>query len=223
MQILQCRTDMQIKIFEFNPVQVNTYLIYDETQEAAIIDCGAFTTEEQERLKDYIASNGLILKHLLNTHLHFDHLLGNRFIYDTYGLKPEYQEEEESLPGLQKQTLIFGLPVDYEPVAAGHFLNDDDSIRFGNTTLQAILTPGHSPGSLSFYCREANCVFTGDALFRHDIGRTDLWGGNEETLLTAIRTKLLTLPDDTVIYPGHGPASTVHEEKLHNPYIDNGS
>jgi glyoxylase-like metal-dependent hydrolase (beta-lactamase superfamily II) len=210
---------MQIKLFELNPVHVNTYLIYDDTKEAALIDCGAFTKEEQDRVRAYIDFHHLKLKLLLNTHLHFDHLLGNRFIYETYGLKPQYHESEESMPGLRKQTVIFGLPVDYEPVGADNFINDGDILRFGNTTLEALLTPGHSPGSISYYCREDNCVFTGDALFRHDIGRTDLWGGNEETLVNAIRNKLLTLPDDTEIYPGHGPASTVKEEKQHNPYI----
>jgi glyoxylase-like metal-dependent hydrolase (beta-lactamase superfamily II) len=210
---------MQIKLFEFNPVHVNTYLIYDETKEAAIIDCGAFTQEENERVKEYIDFHGLKLKYLLDTHLHFDHILGNHFIYDTYGLKPQYHESEESMPGLRKQTVIFGMPVDYEPVSGEHFINDSDLIRFGNTTLKALLTPGHSPGSISYYCEADNCVFTGDALFRHDIGRTDLWGGNEETLISAIKNKLLTLPENTEIYPGHGPASTVKEEKQHNPYL----
>ena len=210
---------MQMKLFVCNPVHVNTYLLYDETKEAVLIDCGAFTAKEREEIKQYIAFQGLQLKHLLNTHLHFDHLLGNRFIYETYGLKPEYHPSEETMPGLQKQTTIFGIPVNYDPVKAGRFINAGDEIRFGHTVLNALLTPGHSPGSISYYCRSDHCVFTGDALFYHDMGRTDLWGGNEETLIHAIRTQLLTLPDDTVIYPGHGQASTVKEEKQHNPYI----
>jgi glyoxylase-like metal-dependent hydrolase (beta-lactamase superfamily II) len=210
---------MQIKIFECNPVCVNTYLLYDETKEAVLIDCGAFTAEEENRIKQYISINGLKLKHLLNTHLHFDHLLGNRFIYETYGLKPKYHQSEETMPGSRKQTVIFGIKVNYEPVNADRFVSEGDEIRFGNTVLKALLTPGHSPGSISYYCQSDRCVFTGDALFRHDIGRTDLWGGNEETLVNAIQTQLLTLPDDTKIYPGHGPASTVEEEKKHNPYI----
>jgi glyoxylase-like metal-dependent hydrolase (beta-lactamase superfamily II) len=210
---------MQIKVFKFNPVCVNTYLLHDETKEAALIDCGAFTATEQERIKRYIAFNGLQLKHLLNTHLHFDHLLGNRFIYETYGLKPEYHPSEEALPSLQKQTIVFGIPINYEPVNADRFINAGDEIRFGNTVLKALLTPGHSPASLSFFFVFANCVFTGDVLFFRDIGRSDLWGGNEKILIDAIRTQLLILPDDTVIYPGHGPASTIKEEKQHNPYI----
>jgi glyoxylase-like metal-dependent hydrolase (beta-lactamase superfamily II) len=210
---------MKIKIFEFNPVQVNTYLLYDETKEAVLIDCGASNKKECIALKLFIDFHGLKLKHLLNTHLHFDHILGTQFIYETYGLKPQYHEAEDSIPGLKTQAGSFGFPVDYEPVKAEHFIKEGDTIFFGKTALKALFTPGHSPGSLSFYCKEDKCVFTGDALFRHDIGRTDLWGGNEDTLLNAIRTQLLILPDDTGIYPGHGPASTVLEEKQHNPYL----
>jgi glyoxylase-like metal-dependent hydrolase (beta-lactamase superfamily II) len=210
---------MQIKLFELNPVCVNTYLIYDETKEAALIDCGVSSQEECERIKEYINVHNLKLKRLLNTHLHFDHILGNRFIHDTYGLKPEYNAAEESMPGLKMQASAFGLFINYEPVNAEHFINEGDIISFGNTELEALSTPGHSPGSLSFYSQKEHCVFTGDALFRHDIGRTDLWGGNKDTLITAIRNKLLTLPDRTKIYPGHGPASDIKEEKLHNIYL----
>jgi glyoxylase-like metal-dependent hydrolase (beta-lactamase superfamily II) len=210
---------MHIQRFECNPVAVNTYLLYDETQEAALIDCGAFSPQEQEAIQDCIKRQGLRLKRLLNTHRHFDHLLGNRFIYETYGLRPEYHAAEDTLPDISQQTRLFGFPADSEPIAPGPFLQDGDEIRFGNTVLIALLTPGHSPGSLSFYCKESRCVFTGDALFRHDIGRTDLWGGSEEILLRSIRTRLLTLPGETVVYPGHGPQSTIEEEKQHNPYI----
>jgi glyoxylase-like metal-dependent hydrolase (beta-lactamase superfamily II) len=211
---------MQIKLFELNPVQVNTYLIYDETKEAVLIDCGVSSEKECEKIKEYIDLHHLKLRHLLNTHLHFDHILGTRFIYDTYGLKPEYHAAEDSMPGLKMQASTFGMFINYEPVNAEHFINEGDFIQFGNTALKALLTPGHSPGSLSFYSRKDNCVFTGDALFRHDIGRTDLWGGNEAVLIAAIRNKLLILPDHTIIYPGHGPASNVKEEKQHNPYIN---
>ncbi|MCL1939010.1 MAG: MBL fold metallo-hydrolase [Candidatus Azobacteroides sp.] len=210
---------MQIKIFEFNPVSVNTYLIYDETKEAALIDCGASSKREQDELKEYIHSQGLKIKRLLNTHLHFDHVLGNRFIFDTYGIKPQYHEADDSMPNLRMQAGMFGFPIQYESISAERFIGDADIISFGNTALLALLTPGHSPGSLSFYDEKDHCVFTGDALFQHDIGRTDLWGGNEEILLHSIRTKLLTLPDDTILYPGHGPSSTIGEEKQHNPYL----
>jgi glyoxylase-like metal-dependent hydrolase (beta-lactamase superfamily II) len=210
---------MQIKLFEFNPVAENTYLLYDETQEAVVIDCGAFTAQEKQQLGEYIDRHRLQLKHLLTTHLHFDHLLGNRFLYEHYGLQPEYHRQEETMPGLPQQLKAFGFPAGDEAVSAGRLLQAGDEICFGHTVLKALSTPGHSPASLSFYCEQAHCVFTGDALFRHDIGRTDLWGGNEATLIHAIRTQLLTLPDDTVVYPGHGPSSTIREEKQFNPYI----
>lgn len=210
---------MQIKIFVFNMVSENTYLLYDETKEAVIIDCGAWGEDEKQSLETYIREHDLKLKYLLNTHIHFDHVLGNYFIEQTYGLKPQYHEKEHLMPGLRKQCAAFGMPIDYEPASAEHFIHEGDIIRFGNTRLKALLTPGHSPGSLSFYCQEDNCVFTGDVLFRHSIGRSDLWGGSEETLLNSIHTKLLTLSDNTIIYPGHGPASSIGEEKLHNPFI----
>jgi glyoxylase-like metal-dependent hydrolase (beta-lactamase superfamily II) len=201
-------------------VYVNTYLLYDDTREAVLIDCGAFTGEEQKQVQNYIADNGLKLKHLLNTHLHFDHVLGNHFIYETYGLRPQYNEADDQMPTLRMQAAGFGLPVNYEPVYAEHFIHNGEYIRFGNTVLKALLTPGHSPGSLSFYCEKEGCVFTGDALFRYDIGRTDLWGGNEETLIAAIKNQLLTLPENTIVYPGHGPASTIGEEKKGNDYLN---
>lgn len=211
---------MKIKIFEFNPIQENTYLLYDEESlDAVIIDCGAYHNEEKIQLKDFIESNNLNLKYLLNTHLHFDHVLGNHFIHKAYNMKPMYNKEEESMPGLRQQTQAVRFPIDYEPVFADTYINDGDEIVFGNCKLKALLTPGHSPGSLSFYSEKDNCVFTGDALFFHSIGRTDLWGGDYDTLVNAINTKLLTLPAETVVYPGHGPSSTIKEEKQYNPYL----
>jgi len=210
---------MYIKRFEVNPVSENTYLLYDETKEALLIDCGLSSESENAVLQSFIKENELKLKILLNTHLHFDHALGNHFIHKTYGIKPQYHAAEAGMPSLAKQAAYFGIPISYEPVAAEHFLNDGDEIRFGNTVLKVIYTPGHSPGGLSFYCASQACVFTGDTLFRRDIGRTDLWGGKEETLLRSIQTRLMTLPPETVIYPGHGANSTVEIEKAHNPYI----
>ncbi|MDH8702168.1 hydroxyacylglutathione hydrolase [Dysgonomonadaceae bacterium PH5-43] len=210
---------MKIRIFEFNPVSVNTYLIYDDTKEAAIIDCGASDDKEFAQLKEYIECHNLKLKYILNTHLHFDHVLGNIYMYKEYGLKPMYNEIEDSMPGLRAQSTAFGLGLNYEPVKAEQFINDGDIISFGNTKLKALSTPGHSPGSLSFYNEKDNCVFTGDALFRYSIGRTDLWQGNFDTLIHSIKDKLLTLPNDTIVYPGHGPATTVKSEKENNPYL----
>ncbi len=210
---------MHIKIFEFNPVSENTYLLYDETKEAAIIDCGASNDREYKELKDELKFHQLNLKYLLNTHIHFDHILGNHFIYENYGLKPQYNKREELMPDLNVQSSAFRLGLNYQSVSADHFINDSDIISFGNIRLKALFTPGHSPGSLSFYCEEENCIFTGDVLFRRSIGRTDLWGGNEDLLLKVIKIRLFSLPEHTLVYPGHGPATTIEEEKKYNPYL----
>jgi glyoxylase-like metal-dependent hydrolase (beta-lactamase superfamily II) len=206
---------LHIKVFVFNPVLENTYLLYDETKEATLIDCGAMTGEEKSQLSNFIKENGLSLKHVLNTHLHFDHILGNHFIFENYGLQPEYHQADE--PMLQKGTSFS--PIKFEPVFAGQYLEEEDEITFGNTTLTALATPGHSPGSLSFYSEKEGCVFTGDALFHLSIGRTDLWHGNHKQLIDSIRKNLLTLPEETVVYPGHEEPSTIGEEKLYNPHL----
>jgi glyoxylase-like metal-dependent hydrolase (beta-lactamase superfamily II) len=211
---------LKIKVFVFNPVQENTYLLYDETKEAAIIDCGAYTDDEKKELSDFISEKGLTLKHVLNTHLHFDHILGNDFLYQTYGLKPEYNSKDEGIPGLKEGIIKFGLAnFKCKFIFAEQYLEDGSIISFGNTSLKALATPGHSPGSLSFYSEKDACVFTGDALFKFDIGRTDLWGGNYDELIHSIKAKLLTLPDDTVVFPGHGETSVICEEIEYNAYV----
>jgi len=209
---------LKIKTFVFNPVMENTYLLFDETREAAIIDCGASNEKEQKQITDFIKSNNLNLKRLLNTHLHFDHALGNRFIYETYGLKPEYHREEESVSGFRELNIKYS-PIKYEPVDAEHFIEHDEAIAFGNTRLIALLTPGHTAGGVSFYSEKDGCVFTGDTLFYHDIGRTDLPGGNYKKLIESIHTRLFTLPDTTVAYPGHEQPTTIEEEKSNNPHF----
>jgi len=209
---------LKIKTFVFNPVMENTYLLYDETQEAVIIDCGASNEKEQKQLADFIKEKQLKLMRLLNTHLHFDHLLGNRFIYETCGLKPEYSKEEEATAELRKLNAAFS-PIKFEPVDAGHYIVHEEEIVFGNTRLKALLTPGHSSGGLCFYSEKDGCVFTGDTLFYRDIGRTDLPGGNFKTLIHSIQNYLFTLPDTTVVYPGHGQPTTIEEEKLNNSYL----
>jgi len=211
---------LQIKKFEFNLISENTYVLYDETKEAVIIDCGANSPEEKNSLKDFISQNQLIVKHLLNTHLHFDHAFGNNFIYETYGLTPEYHRLEEQLPNVQKQATAFGLKVEEDSYKTIKYLEEDDIISFGNTELKAILVPGHSPASLCFYSENNGVVFTGDVLFEEGIGRSDLWGGNHRQLVAGIKNKLLTLPEDTIVYPGHGPETTIKHEKKNNPYLD---
>ena len=211
---------LKVKVFVFNPVQVNTYLLYDQTKEAVIIDCGAYVDSEKKQVSDFISENGLTLKHVLNTHLHFDHILGNEYLYQTYGLKPEYNPKDEEIPGLKEGVIKFGFAIfKCNFISAEQYLEDEAIISFGKTELKVLATPGHSPGSLSFYSKKNACVFTGDSLFRFDIGRTDLWGGNSKELIHSIKTKLYTLPDATVVYPGHQETSVICEEIEYNPYV----
>jgi len=203
-----------IKRFIFNPVRVNTYLVWDDTKEAAIIDCGAYNDSEKTVLKQFIEDNGLKLKLVLNTHLHFDHVLGNSFLFDNYALKPQYSLADESMPNLGSGG--FFLPIKAPFVKAEKYLEDGSEIVFGNTSMTAIATPGHSPGGLSFYCRQATCIFTGDTLFCAGIGRTDLWKGNYDGLINSIRTKLLVLPNNTTVYPGHDEATSIGAEKRYH-------
>ncbi len=211
-----------IKQFEFNPFGENTYVLSDETREAIVVDCGCMTAGERSLFSDYITEHELTPVRLLCTHLHFDHIIGNAFIRDTYGLLPEASRlDVEQLPSLKAQMAGLGLPphLIFESVPVEKYLAEGDTVRFGRSELQVLSTPGHSPGSLSFYSPADGFVLSGDALFAGSIGRTDLWGGDFRTLITAIREKLLTLPDDTVVYSGHGPATTVSIERNENPYL----
>ncbi|MDR1119782.1 MAG: MBL fold metallo-hydrolase [Dysgonamonadaceae bacterium] len=211
---------MKIKIFVFNIISVNTFILYDDTHEAVIIDCGCLKADEQTALTDFIKDNKLIVKHLLNTHLHMDHAFGNTFAAQTFGLQPEGNRlDETELPPLQQQAARFGIQINDPAIPFGSYLDDGDTVSFGLNTLHCLHVPGHSPGSLAFYSPEAACVFSGDVLFQGSIGRTDLWGGDFNTLIAGIRNKLLTLPDHTTVYPGHGSPTTIGEEKRFNRYL----
>lgn len=209
-----------IKSFEFNYFQENTFLLYDDTREAVLIDCGCCRKEEEKELTDFIFENKLTLKHLLCTHLHVDHVFGNGFIYKTYGLKPEVNKQDvEKLPSPDEQAKLFGLRQHVENVPVEKYIVGGEIIKFGTSELQVLTVPGHSPGSVAFYNQKNGFAIVGDALFAGSIGRTDLWGGNQDVLVAAIRDKLLSLPDETVIYPGHGPETRVIDEKFNNPYL----
>lgn len=209
-----------IQSFEFNYFQENTFLLYDEMREAVLIDCGCCRKEEEQTLSAFIADNQLTLKHLLCTHLHVDHTFGNGFIYKTYGLRPEANKlDVEQLPPADEQARLFGIRQKVENVPVEKFLVDNERIHFGSSELKVLSVPGHSPGSVAFYNPKNGFVIVGDALFAGSIGRTDLWGGNHEVLVAAIHDKLLSLPDETVIYPGHGPETRVINEKFDNPYL----
>jgi len=211
---------MTIKTFTFNPIQENTYLVYDETNEAVVIDAGCVSEIEKRALKNYIEDNNLSLKRVINTHLHFDHQFGNKFLFDTYGILPEAGKADEYLlDDVVAHVRSFGLDIKEEAQPLGGYLTENQVIKFGNTSFVIYQVPGHSPGSVAFYDEKDGILFAGDVLFRGSIGRTDLPQGDYATLIESITNKLLTLPDSTVVYSGHGPSTTIGFEKKNNPFL----
>ena len=209
-----------VKTFVFNIFAENTYLLYDETKEAVLIDCGCMNASEEKTLSDFIAQNGITIKRLLCTHLHFDHILGNNFVFRTYGVNPEaHHNEVKIVPSIKEQTKSMKIHFPVESIDINNYIYENEVIRFGDSELESKLVPGHSPSSLVYYSRKDGFLVSGDTLFNGSIGRTDLWGGNHDMLVAAIKDKILTLPDETIVYPGHGPSTTVIEEKLHNPFL----
>ena len=211
----------EIGIFTFNAFQENTYVLYDETKECVIIDPGCSNKEEENRLVNFIEEKGLKPVRLIMTHGHVDHMLGNAFVVNKYNLDIEIHEDEVPVLMMSPQVgRMYGFPVTPSPNPNPEkYIKAGDILTFGNTSLKALLTPGHSPASISFYCEAGNFVIGGDVLFRQSIGRTDLPGGNFNTLINSIKTKLLVLPDDTKVYPGHMQATTIGFEKEHNPFL----
>ena len=211
---------MHIKIFQFNPFQENTYVLSDDTGEAVIIDCGCLSSNEDERLALYLTTEKLQVKHVLNTHLHLDHSFGNYMVAHTLGVLPEAHRADEFLIGqLISQSQAFGIQGIIREQPLGGYLQEGDVIAFGRTQLKVLHVPGHSPGSICFYCRAENVIFVGDVLFAGSIGRTDLPKGNYAELIAGIQRKLMVLPDETIVYSGHGPATTIGNERVNNPYL----
>ena len=196
-------------------------MVSDESNECVIIDCGAYYDDERKAITDYISSQGLKPVHLLATHGHWDHNLGIDTIYQTYGLQVEAAKEDEfiitDIP--RNFQSIIGAPLRREYPAVGRFFDSEEVIRFGHHNLQVLKTPGHSPGSVVFYCAEEHTAFTGDTLFRMSVGRTDFDGGSYADLMSSLTNVLAKLPTDTVILPGHGPQSTIDYELRYNPYL----
>lgn len=210
---------IKVRVFTFSPVQENTYVLYNEQNKAIIIDPGCYFPAEQETLKNFITDTQLEPVRLLNTHCHLDHVFGNKWVSETWNLELYLHEGEQQM--LQLAPLSgekWGLPFqNYKGPL--HFLTEGDTILLGNDALEVILAPGHSPASICFYCREQSFLIGGDVLFRESIGRTDLPGGNHETLLKSIREKLFVLPEEVVVYSGHGEPTTIGHEKRHNPFL----
>lgn len=210
---------LTVKTFTFNPVQENTYLLYNDQGECCIIDPGCYFDEEKNRLRQAIENGGLKPVLLLNTHCHLDHVFGNQFVVDTWGLQPHIHEKERPvLDRAAEAGLRWQLPfVNYTgPV---HLLEAGDQVKLGDDDMTVLFTPGHSPGSISFYNAAQHFVIGGDVLFQGSIGRTDLPGGDYDTLIDSIKTQLLPLPDDTIVYSGHGPATTIGRERRNNPFL----
>jgi glyoxylase-like metal-dependent hydrolase (beta-lactamase superfamily II) len=210
---------ISIKIFVFNPFQVNTYLLYDESGECVIVDAACQYGEEKEALALFISRHRLKPVRLVYTHLHVDHTVGNTFVTETYGLRPEVHPLGRLFWETGREfSSVFGIPYE-KPLVPGSFLEDGDEVRFGNSILSVIYTPGHADGSICLWNREQHFVISGDVLFQESIGRADLPTGNFRVLEESIRTRLYTLDDQTVVYPGHGPSTTIGFEKVHNPYV----
>ncbi|MFM2139214.1 MAG: hypothetical protein RJA57_1521 [Bacteroidota bacterium] len=203
----------------FSPVQENTYILHDGAGHACIIDPGCYFPAERQTLCDGIAALGTVPRLLLNTHCHLDHVFGNRFVHETWGLPLHIHPDE--LPVLKfapEAGVLWQLPFDnYEGPLV--YLEAGETVRVGSEELQVLLVPGHSPGHLAFYHAAGGYLIGGDVLFRQSVGRTDLPGGDLETLTRSIRAQFYTLPDETVVYPGHGPTTTIGFEKQHNPFV----
>jgi hydroxyacylglutathione hydrolase len=210
---------LQLKNFTFNPFLENTYILFDETKKAIIIDPGCYEKKEKDLLVSFILKENLEIKYLINTHCHIDHVLGNSFVKREYKVPLLIHPKE--VPILKAITVYasnYGFQ-GYEESEADQFIDESDTIKFGNTELEILLVPGHSPGHLVFYNEETSICIGGDTLFQNSIGRTDLPGGDHVTLLEAIKTKLFSLPDKVEVYPGHGPSTTIGHEKIHNPFV----
>jgi hydroxyacylglutathione hydrolase len=210
---------LTVQLFTFNPVQENTYILYNENKECCIIDPGCYFASEEKALVDFIESSGLKPVLLLNTHCHLDHIFGNRFIHKKYGLTLHIHSLDKPVLDLGPASgQMWQLPFDnYDGELV--FIDEDKEIRIGDDVLQVLFTPGHSPGSVSFYNRQEKFIISGDVIFSGSIGRTDLPGASFATLEESIRTKLYTLPEDVVIYPGHGESTTIGDERKTNPFV----
>ena len=209
---------MEIKSLEINPFAENTYVLYDETRECVIIDPGCSNRDEENELFDFISNENLRVVSLLNTHCHIDHVLGNWAVKNRYGVNLFIHKlDEVVLKAVKVYALNYGIPQYQEADVDGH-LNEGEKVSFGNQSLDILFVPGHAPGHVAFYHSKEKILIGGDVLFLNSIGRTDLPGGHHQTLINSIHQKLFPLPDDVVVYPGHGPTTTIGYEKKNNPF-----
>lgn len=209
---------LSVKTFVFNPFQENSYIIYDESKEAAIIDPGCYEPDEKDELIDFIDREGLRVTKLLNTHCHVDHVLGNSFVKEKFNVGLQiHRQDEPTLKAVKVYSSNYGF-YQYDEATPDGYLEEGDQITVGTEKLEVLFVPGHSPGHVAFYHAGNKILIGGDVLFYNSIGRTDLPGGNSDLLINAIHKKLFTLPDDVKVYPGHGPPTTIGFEKKTNPF-----
>lgn len=209
---------LSVETFTFNPFQENTYILFDETLDALIVDAGCYEKEEERELSDFISSKGLNVRAIINTHSHIDHILGTYYAKDKYKVPLLiHRLDESTLRAGKISASIYGLNR-FTEVTADGYLSESEPVKLGNQSFEVLFLPGHAPGHVGFYHREQKLLLGGDVLFYRSIGRTDLPGGDFNTLIESIHKKIFTLPDDVVVYPGHGPATTVGEEKVGNPF-----
>ncbi len=210
---------LNVQRFTFNPVQENTYVVYNDEKDCCIIDPGCYFATEEKALTDFVEANGLKPVYLLNTHCHLDHIFGNRFIHKRYGLILHLHPLEEAVLEFGPASAnMWQMPFDnYDGELK--FINEGDTIQLGNETLEILFTPGHSPGSICFYSKPHKFIISGDVLFNGSVGRTDLPGGSFDTLQQSIKTKMYMLPEDVIVYPGHGDSTTIGDEMKTNPFV----
>lgn len=212
---------MKVAKFGFSLFGINTYILVDpETKECAVIDPGMINNEEKEAMDRFIEKKDLHVTHLINTHLHIDHAIGNNYVKTKYGVKTAAHPDDAFLgTRLKEQAVQFGIPADESKVEIDTELKDGDIIHIGKGELKVIHVPGHSPGSIALYDEKDGFIIAGDILFQGSIGRADLPGGDMNQLINGIKSKLLILPNNTAVFPGHGPSTSIGEEKTYNPYL----
>ena len=212
---------LNIQRFVVNMIEENCYLLWDETGEAAIVDCGAYFDEDREEIQKFVEEKKLTIVHHLLTHGHFDHIFGAQFVSDTYGVLPQMAKTEtENYSSQNEQLKMFlhrELPLSIPPF--GKILDDGETVTFGHQQFTVIYTPGHTPGGVCYYNEKEKILLSGDSLFQGSIGRTDFPGGSGRDLIDSLSKRVLTLPDDVTVLPGHGPQTTIGDEKRHNPYF----
>ncbi|MDE7180526.1 MAG: MBL fold metallo-hydrolase [Muribaculaceae bacterium] len=212
---------MKVAIFTFSLFGINTYVVYDpDSKKAVIIDPGMINDEEESAMAGFIKRNGLKVTNVINTHLHIDHAIGNKRASKMFDAPILAHADDQFLGArLREQAQMFGIAEKIDEMSVSSYLNEGDVINVGNGRLKVIHVPGHSPGGIALYDEADGFVIVGDSLFESSVGRTDLPGGNHATLINAVKTKLMTLPPNTVVYPGHGAPTTIGREKAGNPFL----